>query len=531
LGLAFFFLLGGSLAVYFYRKSADRAKEVEDLSQKLQRSAKLLEAIEAEARSFFEDDSASRFVLDVDGRILRWNRSLEGFLGLPPDQIGSVQAATLIAGFSFEEIRDSDPGSTVQCEVQVEVPGSGQHVGLLSVTRVERNGDTEFHASIADLTQRRELETQLLRTQKMETVGRLAGGVAHDVNNMLGVILGNADLIQAEGPFPGTVDEDLDEIRQAALRSSRLTRQLLTMARRDVANPAVLDLNKVVREMAPLFRRVIGADIELVTLLQDEAPSIRIDLAQMEQVLLNLLVNAAEAMPDGGKAVIEVTREAGEGLEPDRACIKVRDSGSGMDEGTLSRVFDPFFSTKEGGTGLGLSTVYGVVTRSGGTVSASSSPGEGSTFELSFPAAQVEHVGEVGADAPAALSGLDHTILLAEDESALRSLAQKVFQRAGCRVVEAENGEEALRLFSEDPSRFDALVTDIVMPILGGWELAERVREIRSDLPIVFISGYADRESIRHRLRSESDVFLQKPFRPEELVHAMTLALKLGVDR
>jgi CheY-like chemotaxis protein len=343
---------------------------------------------------------------------------------------------------------------------------------------------------------------------------------------MLGVILGNTDLIQAEGPFSGTIDEDLNEIRQAALRSSRLTRQLLTMARRDVANPAVLNLNKVVGDMAPLFRRVIGTDIEMVTLLHDDPPSIRIDLAQMEQVLLNLLVNAAEAMPDGGKVLIEVVRVEGREGEAEAACIRVGDTGLGMDQGTLSRVFDPFFSTKDGGTGLGLSTVYGVVTRAGGTVSASSTPGEGSTFELRFPAAKTEEGEERRAKDRLETRSLDHTILVAEDESALRSLAQKVFERAGCRVVAAENGEEALRIFSDDPDRFDGLVTDIVMPILNGWELAERIREQRPDLPIVFISGYADRESIRHRFRAESDIFLQKPFRPEELVRAMTVALK-----
>ena len=394
LGLGLVAALSGAMAVAFYRKAARHRKEADALALALERSSRALEASEEDFRVFFQDDLTSRFVLDEDGKVQKWNPSFEAFLGLDPDQIGNANATALLEGFSFDEIRDSGPGPTGQWEVQVDVKGLGQHVGLLSVTRIERNDDTEFHGSIVDLTQRRELETQLFRTQKMETVGRLAGGVAHDVNNMLGVILGNADLIQAEGPFPGTIDEDLDEIRQAALRSSRLTRQLLTMARRDVANPAVLDLNKVVRDMAPLFRRVIGADIELVTLLHDEIPSIRIDLAQMEQVLLNLLVNAAESMPDGGKAIIEVTRIGGEDGKPDQACICVADNGIGMDEGTLSRVFDPFFSTKEGGTGLGLSTVYGVVTRAGGTVSASSALGEGSTFELCFPAARTEPTGE-----------------------------------------------------------------------------------------------------------------------------------------
>jgi CheY-like chemotaxis protein len=290
----------------------------------------------------------------------------------------------------------------------------------------------------------------------------------------------------------------------------------------------VLDLNEVVREMAPLFRRVIGTDIELVTLLHDEAPKILMDLAQMEQVLLNLLVNAAEAMPKGGKVMVEVVRVKGEGGEPDQTCIRVGDTGIGMDQGTLSRVFDPFFSTKDGGTGLGLSTVYGVVTKAGGEVSASSMPGEGSNFELCFPPAEAEIEEEGRKAVRIETRVLDHTVLVAEDETALRALVRKVLEKAGCKVFEAENGEEALRLFTQDSSRFDGAVTDIVMPILGGWELAEQIRQRSPDFPIVFISGYADRESIRYRLRAESDIFLQKPFRPEELVRAMALAL--GVE-
>jgi two-component system cell cycle sensor histidine kinase/response regulator CckA len=371
----------------------------------------------------------------------------------------------------------------------------------------------------------------LRQMQKMEAVGQLAGGIAHDFNNLLTGILSFCDLILQELRPDDPIRGDVEQIRQAAQRAATLTRQLLAFSRRQVLQPRVLSLNSVIDELDSMLRRVLGASITLETELDPGLWHVFADPGQLEQVVVNLVVNARDAMPAGGRVTIatanvrlDALRGTGTGaLNPgDYVVLSVGDSGVGMDQATQARIFEPFFTTKElgRGTGLGLSTVFGIVQQSGGEVTVESAPGQGATFRVYLP----RHVGPASA-APRpdrrALPGGSETLLLVEDEAAVRASARRLLERYGYTILEARHGADALRIFEANEARIDLVLTDIVMPEMGGRELVERLRAYRPGLKVLFMSGYTEQAITADGVMPPGTGFLEKPFTIDGLMRRL----------
>lgn len=375
-------------------------------------------------------------------------------------------------------------------------------------------------------------EDQLRQAQKLEAVGRLAGGVAHDFNNLLSVILSYAALLERENS-PVSPAQAAQQIRKASERAALLTRQLLAFSRQQVLAPRVLNLNEVVRNVSELLRRLIGEDVRLVVAPEPELWHTRIDASQLEQVLMNLVVNARDAMPGGGELTLSTgnlevlpnTASPPDGVPPgDWVVLRVRDTGVGMDPQTAARVFEPFFTTKHQsrGTGLGLSTVYGIVKQSGGHIAFDSAPGQGTTFNI-YLARTLDRASTVPPDLPPASAPGSETLLLVEDDEQVRQVAFEVLKLQGYRVMAAASPREALELSAEFTGRIDLLVSDVVMPEMSGSTLAERLRQTRPDLAVLYMSGYADRALDKAALAQAA--FLQKPVTPDLLTNMVRTVL------
>jgi PAS domain S-box-containing protein len=380
-----------------------------------------------------------------------------------------------------------------------------------------------------DVTERRLLEEQLRQSQKMEAVGQLAGGVAHDFNNLLTVITGYSDLtlrrLDNESPFRSS----LEEIKKAGERAASLTRQLLAFSRKQVLQPKVLQLNAIVADVDKMLRRLIGEDIDPLTLLEPSLGQIKADPGQVEQVILNLAVNARDAMPQGGKLTIETQNvyldnqyaRRHTAIQPGNyVMLAVSDTGCGIDAETQVRMFEPFFTTKEQGkgTGLGLSTVYGIVKQSGGHLWVYSEIGKGTTFKIYLP--RIDEVIESD-EARSALAELPQgreTVLLTEDEEQVRQMIQMILEMGGYRVLEAASGEEALTLFKQHEGQIDLIMTDVVMPQMSGRELAQSLEVLHPGIKVLYMSGYTDDAIVRHGLLDQEIAFLQKPFTPDALM-------------
>jgi PAS domain S-box-containing protein len=379
----------------------------------------------------------------------------------------------------------------------------------------------------ADITDQRLLEEQFRQAQKMESVGRLAGGIAHDFNNLLTVINGTAELAALDLPPDAMLRGDLLQIRQAGERAATLTRQLLALSRQQILKPAIINLTAVVRGMQSMLRRLISEHVELAFVLSDSVGHVKADPGQIEQVILNLAVNAQDAMPDGGTLTIAtdaVYLDAGEAIShlatrPGRyVMLAISDTGIGMDEATRERIFEPFFTTKElgKGTGLGLSTVYGIVQQSDGGLYVYSEPGRGTTFKIYLPLVDEG----LTALPPMELhdGGGTETVLLVEDETALRTLARRILEAAGYTVIEAASGNEALSVLAENEDRpVHLMLTDVVMPGMSGPELARRVRVLWPEMKVLYASGYTDDAIFRHGVLDHGSRFISKPFAPGEL--------------
>jgi len=383
--------------------------------------------------------------------------------------------------------------------------------------------------TLTDVTERKQLEEQLRQAQKMEAVGRLAGGVAHDFNNLLTAIKGYGGLL-LEALHPSDARRaDAEEINKAADRAAALTRQLLAFSRKQVLKPVVLDLNTVVTDMESMLRRLIGEDVLLTTGLDADLGPVRADRGQLEQVLMNLVINARDAMPGGGRLSVETANVDVRRRFVDRqlsvdpghyVMLAVKDTGCGMDEETQQHIFEPFFSTKGvGGTGLGLATVYGIVRQSGGFIRVESALGDGTTIAVHLPrtADAVPASERAPTAAPALSLAGRETVLLCEDEDALRSLARRVLERLGYAVLEARHGAEAIVVAAAHPGEIALVVTDVVMPQMGGRELVEQLSTVRPSVRVLYMSGYTDGDIIRRGLAREGREFLQKPFTPEAL--------------
>jgi len=388
----------------------------------------------------------------------------------------------------------------------------------------------------ADERALRQSEEQLRQAQKMEAIGRLAGGIAHDFNNLLTAITGYGDLLLKKLGEEHPQRREALEISKAAQRAAALTGQLLAFSRQQVLQPKVIDLNDVIEDMEMMLRRLIGEHIELVTHHGACQGAVKADPGQIHQVLLNLVVNARDAMSEGGTLTIETADV--DITELDAAApevglgawilLAVRDTGCGMDEQTKARLFEPFFTTKEQGkgTGLGLSTVYGIVTQSGGHIACESRPGAGTTFRIHLPRVpKVEVEAPPPKEAEVEAAPGTEAILLVEDDDSVRELAREILQMNGYSVIEATNGVEALRLFEADPDRIDLMVTDLVMPQMGGRDLAQRVAPVRPELRVLYLSGYTDSVAIQQGILDAGSFFLQKPFTPADLARKVRDAL------
>jgi signal transduction histidine kinase/CheY-like chemotaxis protein len=371
-------------------------------------------------------------------------------------------------------------------------------------------------------------EEQLRQSQKMEAIGQLAGGVAHDFNNLLTVITGYSEMALRRIGEDNPLRKNIEEISKAGTRAAGLTRQLLAYSRRQMLQPKVLDLNTVVRDMNKMLRRLIGEDIDLVTVLKPALGQIKADPGQIEQVLLNLVVNARDAMPTGGKITIETRHayldEAYARKHVGVQCahyvvLSVSDTGVGIDAETQKRIFDPFFTTKEigKGTGLGLSTVYGIVKQSEGNIWVYSELGRGTTFKVYLPRVGKIIEGEELTDGSRAVPGGSETLLLVEDEDLVRKLSVEILEEFGYAVIAASNGEEGVRLCKEFDGRIQLLVTDVVMPQMSGRELAEQVALLRPETKVLYMSGYTDDAIVRHGILEDNVSFIQKPFSPDVL--------------
>jgi two-component system cell cycle sensor histidine kinase/response regulator CckA len=380
----------------------------------------------------------------------------------------------------------------------------------------------------------RHSEEQLRQAQKMEAIGRLAGGIAHDFNNALSVILSYADILSEEAALEPNAQADVQEIRNASQRAAALTRQLLTFSRQDVIEEKVLDVSVQLSGMLNMLPRLLGEDILLIAILDPETGHIRADPGQIEQVVMNLAVNARDAMPTGGKLTIEsenvelhedyVRDHLGTKAGP-HVMISVSDTGSGMDAATQTRIFEPFFTTKPigKGTGLGLSTVFGIAKRSGGSVSVVSKPGVGTTFKVYIPRVTAPVDAAQALPVATNLRGTE-TILLVEDEAEVRAAARIILRRSGYQVIEASSAENAL-LLCEDIGNIDMLLSDVVMPQMSGPELVRQLVKLRPATKILCMSGYADDNIARHEVLDGDIAFLQKPFTADSLRRKVRLVL------
>ncbi len=409
------------------------------------------------------------------------------------------------------------------------IPGTKQSVvSMMDITDLKRSEE-----------ERQRLQAQLAQAQKLEALGRLAEGVAHDFNNMLNLILGYGELIM-EKLHPGDpLRDDVKQIVEAARRSASLTQQLLAFSRKQTLQPEVLNLNDLLHNLEKMLRRLIGEDIDLQMTLAEDLAFVSIDPGQFDQVIMNLAVNARDAMPTGGKLTIETANvdidelyaKVHPGIGPGKyVMISMTDSGCGMDETVLAHIFEPFFTTKEKGkgTGLGLATVYGIVKQSGGHIWAYSEPGKGTTFKIHLPQTQAPaKVREISIQEKEAI-GAGMSVLVVEDEEALRRLLQLILSRLGFQVTMAANGGEALLMMEEQGLRPDLLITDVVMPGMSGAVLVERLRRSRPHLRVLFMSGYTDEAIVHHGVLDPGIPFIQKPFTLDSLAQKIRQVLKGG---
>jgi len=511
---------------------------VKDVSEMKNAQAALQES-ERQYRSLVEDMEDVVFSLDPEGRVKFISSAARNFgyssgelIGsrfsrlVHPDDLAGVEEsfARTLAGdsepFEFRTIDEKGEVRFVRASSRAVI-ADGRPAGVTGV--------------LIDVSKQKGMEEQLRMSQKMEAVGRLAGGVAHDFNNLLSVIISYADFAVESLRESDPLMSDIVEIRNAGQRAASLTRQLLAFSRRQVLEPAVLDLNKIVLELEKMLQRLLGEDVELTVHVAGDLGSIEADPGQIEQVVMNLAVNARDAMPRGGKLTIETANIELDGeyqqqhvaVNPGQyVVLSVTDTGCGMDAATRARIFEPFFTSKEmgKGTGLGLSTVYGIVKQSGGNIWVYSEPEHGTTFKVYMPRVDAPAT-DVRRRPPSVMATGNETVLVVEDEDAVRKLADRILRVAGYKVLTAANGGEALLICEQHKGELHLLLTDVVMPQMGGRQLAERLTKIRPELRVLYMSGYTDNAIVHHGVLDPGTRFISKPFSAPDLTRKVREAL------
>jgi PAS domain S-box-containing protein len=506
-----------------------------DITERKQ-AAESLRLTESGFRSMIEDAPYGIFRASTDGSLLRANPALQKILAYENlDELLKANLDREIFGTpadfqtlkelldSANEFKDVEVGLKRRDGAPITVRCTGRRV------KEEHRGVSCFDVFAEDVTERRVLERQLQMAGKMEAVGRLSGGIAHDFNNLLGVIIGYSQVLKRRLEAGSALLEHAEEIEKAGQRAASLTRQLLAFSRQQILTPAVLNLNDLVLDMAKMLPRLLGEDIAVTTSLSADLGMVKADQGQLEQVIMNLAVNARDAMPDGGKLRVETAN-----VELDQAyawqhagakpghyvMLALTDSGTGIDAETLAHIFEPFFTTKEvgKGTGLGLATVYGVVKQSGGYIWVESKPGQGATFQIFLPRVE-EPATSITSTAPLTeTSGGSETILLVEDAESLRKLTRQFLESHGFRVLVAQNGEEAVEVEGEHSGKIDLLLTDVVMPGMNGRVLSERLLPKQPGMRVLYISGYTDSFIAGHGVLERGMALLHKPFTEDALI-------------
>lgn len=494
-----------------------------------------LERAEQRLQELFENAKDIIFTLDLEGNFTSINQSAVEVMGWSKAEAREINLKTLVAPEHLslcrqmmQRIVNDEP--LQQFEISL-IRKDGQKVLLeVSARLIQSEGKKKGVQGIArDVTERRRLENLVRQSQKLEAVGRLSGGLAHDFNNLLCVISGHTELLSERLPVEHPGVKNLAQIKKAVNSASTLVRQLLAFSRKQVFYPQTLDLNKTVLETEKLLGRLIGEHIQFSYKLHPSLWQVRVDPVQIEQIIVNLALNAQDAMPHGGRLSIQTENvELTESSRPDRpnlpagsyALLAISDDGPGMDEYARTRVFEPFYTTKElgQGAGLGLATVYGIVKQSGGTITVHSGPGRGTTFKIYFPRVDQEGLKPPDDTRRAESCAGTETVLLVENAEPLRALAREFLKGGGYAVLEAENGKEAIRIAKAFGGPIHLLLTDVIMPEMGGKELAEQLKSLRPTTKILYMSGYSDDAIAQSGIRVVEMVFLEKPFTRDVLL-------------
>jgi PAS domain S-box-containing protein len=485
-------------------------------------------------RDYFENAKDAIYVHDLNGRYIMVNKAGEELIGYTRDELLQMRISDVVPRKYLDEIHErlkkklTDHSLTIYEVEAIRKDGSRVPIEVSSRLIYENGVAVAVQGSARDISERKRAEEalrasqfQLQQSQKLEAIGQLAGGVAHDFNNMLTAIIGYTDLSLRRVGLENPIRRNLEETKKAAERAASLVRQLLAFSRKQILEPKVLDLNDVVKDMEKMLTRLIGEDIKLATRLEADLGSVKADPCQVEQIIMNLVVNARDAMPRGGRVTIETAN-----ITLDQTILKhvsvkpgeyvmlaVSDTGSGMDQETQRRIFEPFFTTKDvgKGTGLGLSTVYGIVKQSGGNIWVYSELGLGTMFKVYLPRIDDAAAATLEKQDSIVLRGSE-TILLVEDEDVVRGLTRKILMQAGYNVLDAKGGEEAIRVCRAHVGPIDLLLTDVVMPELSGKEVADRLVELRPEIRVLFMSGYTDEAIVQHGVLDANVEFIQKPF-------------------
>jgi PAS domain S-box-containing protein len=525
-----------TLINYLQEKNrADRTQQ--QLAVTRQRSIEELRESESRYQRLVNNINDAIIVDDVGGRLVFANRRFREWFGLQEGEIGSVILEQFVAPECRTEMRDRHDrrmrGETVPDHFEFEgIRSDGTRIWIEArVTKVEESGRiTGTQAALRDITERKKIEAQYLQACKMETVGRLAGGVAHDFNNLLTVINAYSDLLLDQLPSGDRSRRALQEIRKAGDRAAELTKKLLVFSRKQFLQPKPVNLNLVVSESARMLERLIGEDIQLITRLSPNLGYVTADSGQLHQVLMNLVVNARDAMPQGGKVIIE-TRN----VDPDetgnaRVYLGVTDSGTGMSNEVKQHLFEPFFTTKDPGkgTGLGLATVYGIVHQIGGRIDVASELGNGTTFHIYFPLVQPSLPEQPETPTVASAPGGWETVLVVEDQDAVRQLAVTILQNYGYKVLQASNGPDAIALAERHSAVIHLLLTDVIMPLMDGRVLADRLRVTRPGIKVLYVSGYSEEKIGLGRAMEADLAYMTKPFTPEVLATRVREILSEG---